>query len=97
MVRCMLKEREVPKEFWGEAVACAMYMLNRFSTKRIGDSTPNEPWNSKKPKVEHLKVFGSIAYAKAPEEKRKKLEDKNQKCIFLGYGDNANGYMVPKC
>ena len=32
----------------------------------------------------------NLSYAKIPEEKRIKLEDKNQKCIFLGYGENSS-------
>ena len=45
MVRCMLKERKIPKEFWGDVVACAVYLLNRFPTKRIGNVTPEEAWS----------------------------------------------------
>ncbi|KAL0436856.1 UNVERIFIED_CONTAM: protein NRT1/ PTR FAMILY 2.7 [Sesamum radiatum] len=29
MARTMLKSKEMPKEFWAEAVACAVYLLNR--------------------------------------------------------------------
>ena len=56
--------------------------------------TPKKAWSLKKPWANHLKVFSSIAYAKALEERRTKLEDKSQKCIFLGYGDNASGYKL---
>ena len=33
MVRCMLKDKNMPKEFWEEAIACAIYLLNRFFSK----------------------------------------------------------------
>ncbi|CAL9094302.1 unnamed protein product, partial [Musa textilis] len=36
----------------------------------------------------------SIAFAKIPEEKRTKLEDKGQKCILLGYAENSSGYKL---
>ena len=94
MVRCMLKERKIPKEFWGDAVACAVYLLNRFPTKRIGNVTPEEAWSLQKPRVDHLRIFGSVAFAKIPEEKRTKLEDKSQKCILLGYPENSSGYKL---
>ena len=94
MVRCMLKEKNIPKEFWGDAVACSVYLLNRFPTKRLEDMTPEEAWSSRKPKVDHLRIFGSVAYAKIQEEKRTKLEDKSQRCIFLGYGENCSGYKL---
>jgi hypothetical protein len=35
MVRCILKEKNYPKEFWGDEVVCAVYLLNRFPTKRL--------------------------------------------------------------
>jgi hypothetical protein len=94
MVRCMLKEKNCPKEFWGDAVVCAVYLLNRFTTKRLHMLTPEEAWSMKKPRVDHLRIFGSIAYAKIQDEKRTKLEDKSQKCILLGYGENSYGYKL---
>ena len=33
-------------------------------------------------------MFGCIAYAHVPDEKRKKLDDKGVKCIFLGINDS---------
>ncbi|KAG6503175.1 hypothetical protein ZIOFF_035486 [Zingiber officinale] len=57
-----------------------------------GDITPEEAWSLHKPKVDHLRIFGSLAYAKVQEEKQTKLEDKSQKCILLSYCKNANGY-----
>jgi hypothetical protein len=94
VVRCMLKEKNYPKEFWGDAVVCAVYLLNRFTTKRLQKITPEEAWSTKKPRVDHLRIFGSVAYAKIQEEKRTKLEDKSLKCILLGYGENSYGYKL---
>ena len=33
MVRAMLKAKDLPREFWGEAVSTVVYILNRSSTK----------------------------------------------------------------
>ncbi|KAH9650283.1 hypothetical protein KPL70_026315 [Citrus sinensis] len=33
MARSMLKSKRLPKEFWAEAVACAVYLSNRFPTR----------------------------------------------------------------
>jgi hypothetical protein len=94
VVRCMLKEKNYPKEFWGDAVVCAVYLLNRFTTKRLQKITPEEAWSMKKPRVDHLIIFGSVAYAEIQEEKRTKIEDKSQKYILLGYGENSHGYKL---
>jgi len=48
----------------------------------------------KTPRVDHLRIFGSVAYAKIQEERRTKLEDKSQKCILLGYRQNLHGYKL---
>jgi hypothetical protein len=49
MVRCMLKEKKnCPKEFWGDAVVCAVYLLNKFTIKRLQKITPEEAWSMKK-------------------------------------------------
>ena len=42
MVRCMLRFKQLPKEFWVEAVATAVYILNKCSTKSVCDKTPKE-------------------------------------------------------
>ena len=56
--------------------------------------TPEEAWSGRKPNVEHLRIFGCIAYAHIPDEKRKKLDDKGVKCIFLGYSDVSKAYKL---
>lgn len=42
MVRCMLADKEVPKEFWPEAVNWAVHILNRCPTSAMKDMTPEE-------------------------------------------------------
>ena len=61
MVRSILKGKILPKEFWGEAVSTASYILNRCPTKKLEGVTPEECWSGVKPSLSHLKVFGSIA------------------------------------
>ncbi|CAL8168528.1 unnamed protein product [Prunus armeniaca] len=56
--------------------------------------TPQEAWSGKKPSVDHFKVFGCIAYAYILDEKRKKLDDKNEKCIFLGVSEASKAYRL---
>ncbi|KAA0032243.1 integrase [Cucumis melo var. makuwa] len=37
MARSMLKAKNLPNEFWGDVVACTVYILNRAPTKSIPD------------------------------------------------------------
>lgn len=61
MIRNMFKEK-APEKFWEDVVACALYLLNRFPTKKNGNV--------------HIRIFECVAYAKVLEEKRIKLEVK---------------------
>jgi len=94
MVRSMLKSKNMPKEFWAEAVQCAVYVQNRCPHLKLGDQTPQEAWSEQKPTVSHLKVFGSVAYAHVPDQQRTKLEDKSKKYIFIGYDEKTKGYRL---
>ena len=67
MVRCMLREKHLPHDFWAEAVSTAAHILNRCPTKRLDSLTPEEAWSGLKPSVKHFKVFGSLCYRHVPE------------------------------
>ncbi|KAJ7957455.1 Retrovirus-related Pol polyprotein from transposon TNT 1-94 [Quillaja saponaria] len=79
MARCLLKSKNMPKEFWAEAVSCAVYLSNRCPTKGVENQTHQEAWSGKKPNVSHLRIFGSIAYAHVPDQERSKLNDRSVK------------------
>nr|GEW91987.1 retrovirus-related Pol polyprotein from transposon TNT 1-94 [Tanacetum cinerariifolium] len=64
MVRSMLKTKKMPKEFWAEAVDCAVYLLNRCSSKSLDNKTPQEAWNGLKPTVSHLRKHVLVGYDK---------------------------------
>jgi hypothetical protein len=78
MTRSMLKEKGLLKQFWAEAVACSMYLLNRCPTKSVKNMTPQEAWSGYKPSVAHLRIFGCVAYAQVPEAKRRKFDDRGE-------------------
>ncbi|GAU48263.1 hypothetical protein TSUD_405090 [Trifolium subterraneum] len=85
MARCMVKHKNLPKSFWGEAVATAVYVLNRCPTKKLKDKVPEEVWSGKKPSVSHFKVFGALCHKHVPEAKRTKLDDRSESMILVGY------------
>ena len=64
MPRSLLKNKKLPGKLWGEAVATAVYLLNRVSTRSVKGMTPYEGWFRKKPKVHHLRTFGCIIHVK---------------------------------
>lgn len=68
--------------------------MNRSPTFSVQNMTPEEAWSEKKPVVNHFRIFGCIAYAHVPDQRRTKLEDKRVKCIFLGVSDQSKGYKL---
>jgi hypothetical protein len=94
MVRCMLFDRKINKNFWGEAINTTIYTLNRISSQTLHDLTPFEKWFGYSPDVKHLHIFESIAYAHVPKELRKKLDSKTRECLFLGYSETSKAYRL---
>ena len=93
MARSMLLNSKLPKKFWGEAILTAVYLKNRTPVKAL-NKTPFEVWHGKKPKVNHLRMFGSDAYAHVPRDERVKFDTKTRKCIMIGYGNVTKGYRL---
>ncbi|MCO5615015.1 hypothetical protein L7F22_069303 [Adiantum nelumboides] len=92
--KCMLKDKGLSNCYWAEAINTKCYLMNQSSTKILKGITPYEAFHKVKPKVHHLRVFGCLAFTHVPDEKRKKLDDKSRKCIFLGYSDVSKAYKL---
>ena len=92
--RSMLSGVGLGQEFWALAVDTACYLKNRSPTSALVDKTPYEVCSSQKPFVAHLRVFGCEAFMHVPKEKRSKLDNKAEKCIFVGYKDGIKGYKL---
>ena len=90
----MLSGVGLGKELWAEAVGISCYLVNISHPSALVDKNLHELWTGKKPSVEHLKVFGCDTYVHVPKEIRSKLDDKDKKCIFIGYKDGMKGYNL---
>ena len=65
------------------------HIFNQSPTFSVRDITPQEAWSERKSVVDHFRIFGCIAYAHVPDERRKKLEDRSLKCVFLGVNETS--------
>ena len=93
MVRSMMSHVELPNSLWGYALLTAAYTLNRVPSKAV-ENTPYEIWNGRKPNVGHLKIWGCEAYIKRLMST--KLEQRSDKCFFVGYPKETRGYYFYK-
>jgi len=90
----MLKDSELGKDLWGEAISTHIYIHNRCPSSILPNHiTPYERIFGHPPSIAHLRVFGSKCFIKIPDETHSKLDDKALECRLLGYeGDSI--YMV---
>ena len=94
MVRYFLLEKKMPKLFWPEAVRWGLHVLNRSLTTAVKDMTPEECWSGRKPNVEYFRIFGCIAYVYVPNRGRGKLDERSQKCVFVGVSEESKAYQL---
>jgi hypothetical protein len=99
MANCMIQSKGLSLKYWTEAINCANYIVNLTPTKALKNITPEEAWTKIKPDVSHLCVFDSTTWAHILDEKRKALQPKSEKCIFVGYFEDVKGYRLlePHC
>jgi hypothetical protein len=99
MANCMIQSKGLNLNNWAEAINCENYIVNRTPTKALKILTLEEAWTKIKPDLSHFLVFGSITWAHIPDEKRKALQPKSEKCIFVGYFEDVKGYRLlqPHC
>lgn len=94
MARSFLKEKQVPSEFWGEAVRHSVYILNRLPTRALTNCTPYEAWLGLKPDVSHIKIFGCCAFMKVPSVYTKKLDDRSKYVVHFGREPGTKAYRL---
>ena len=96
--RALLTHCGLPKTFWRDAVAHAVYTYNRRPHSFFKDgSSPMKMWYGTVPCLEHLKVFGCDAYARIPPEispNSAKFSETAERCIHLGRTEDDMGYRL---
>ncbi|GAU44417.1 hypothetical protein TSUD_100640 [Trifolium subterraneum] len=93
MARSMLKGKNMPHRFWGEATSTAVHIINRSPTKKLKNKTPHEAWTGMKPSVNHFRIFGSLSFRHVPDQVRRKLDDRSQPMVLLGYHPTGTSSM----
>uniref|UniRef100_A0ACD5Y6T1 Uncharacterized protein n=1 Tax=Avena sativa TaxID=4498 RepID=A0ACD5Y6T1_AVESA len=94
MARNLLKSKNLPGRFWGEAVATAVFLLNRAPTKSVNEKTPYEALYGVKPDVHYLRVFGCLGFVKKVGVHLPKLADRSSVMVFIGYEPNSKAFRM---
>ena len=75
--RMMLRDSELGKDLWGEAISTHAYIRNRCPSSILHNKIMQyERVLGQPPSISHLWVFGSKCFIKVPDETRSKLDDK---------------------
>jgi hypothetical protein len=92
--RAMLKDADLPLEFWDWAVEADSYVRNRTPGGPLVDGirlSPEEAYTGDKPSIDYIRVFGSICYSYISPKSlpsgtvSKKLMDTGREGVFVGY------------
>lgn len=92
-VRTMLSDAGLPNCYWAEAVKYACYVNNRLINQKHKTS-PLETLYGEKPSYENIHQFGCEVYVMVPYEKRRKLDQKAVKGVFVGNDESSKGFRI---
>lgn len=94
IVRALLFQSNLPKQFWSYAAIHAVYIMNRVTSPIIDNHTPYFLIHKETPDLTQLKVFGSLVYASTLQAHRSKLASRARKSVFLGYKTGMKGIVL---
>jgi hypothetical protein len=83
MVRTILADTGLPKQFWAEMAGYAAYIRNRVPRQSDG-KTPRELWSGQVPNYSQLRPFGSTVFVR-DHVVTDKLEPRYLKAFLVGY------------
>ncbi len=96
MIRPMLLQSGLKKGLWAEALRTATFLKNRLPSEALPNRiTPYERFTGLKPNLSRLRTFGCCAWTVIPKAGRRKLNERAEKCFFLGY--EMKGYRLLRC
>ena len=72
----------------------AAYIQNRVPHSSEKWKTPFKAYFGHKPDVLNLWVFGFIAWARIPLDKRRDLQLQSIECLFIGYPNESKGFKL---
>jgi len=94
-VRVLLNSSGLPDSLWAEAANTFVYCKNRLlNSNSKGNMTPYQMIFGKRPKLGHIKIFGSMAFAHVPEVSRSAWDRKAKKLVLVGFDPHTHHYRL---
>lgn len=92
-VRCLLRDANAPKNLWGEAFHCALWILNRLPPS-FSKVTPFQIQFKQVPSLKLMRRFGCVGMVHVPTQLRKKLDLCALRMMFVGYDSEKKGWRM---
>ncbi|PKU85564.1 Retrovirus-related Pol polyprotein from transposon TNT 1-94 [Dendrobium catenatum] len=92
-VRFLLHKASMPFQYWPEATATAVYLINRMPSPNTQNKSPLQLLFHTNPEYTHLRVFGCECFPLLPSHTRTKFDPKSKSHVFMGYSDRHKGYI----
>ena len=92
----MLHAMSVPNSMWSCAISTVVHLRNRTYSRAVGPSggVPVTILTGAVPDASVFRVFGCAAFAKVPDNLRRKLGLKAFRGVLVGYSHNSPGYRI---
>ncbi|CAI8606732.1 unnamed protein product [Vicia faba] len=78
----------------GERVLTAGYLINRTPSSILKGKSPYEILHGHAPCYTHLRVFGSLCFARNQHTNGDKFATRSRRCVFVGYPYGQKGWRV---
>jgi hypothetical protein len=92
--KAMIHDQDLPMHLWEETTNTTVYMKKKSPHKLLENKTLEEMFSGEKPKVNHLRIFGSLVFVHVPKENKTKLDPSGKNGIFVGYNDTSKAYKI---
>nr|GEV42238.1 retrovirus-related Pol polyprotein from transposon TNT 1-94 [Tanacetum cinerariifolium] len=92
--RTMLTFANLPSFLWAEAIATACFTQNRSIIHKRFDKIPYELINKRIPNIKFFRVFGCRCYILNDYEDVRKLKEKGDIGVFVGYSKDSAAFKI---
>jgi transposase InsO family protein len=94
VARALLDFGSVRKNRWPDACLYAVYLINRRPSRRLGGRDRMTVWSGTTANLDSLRVFGCEVWRHIPVAQRIKLDDRAERCVFLGVETAGKSYRL---
>lgn len=88
----LLHQSSLPLKFWFDAVATAVFLINRMPSSILSNKSPFQVLFNTLPDFSFFKVFGCQCFPWLKPYTTHKLQPKSVSCVFLGNHPTVKGY-----